>query len=169
MFDVKGVPFRSDLKLAGSYPLPFWGIQLSATFTSEPGRTTGNLVTADELLPISWLITRTTRYTAAQCAGRPCTPGALVVPGLVESSITVPLVPAGTERFLERQHQLNISVRKTFRAGRVEYGAEIDLYNVLNADTVLNVVSNNFGTPSYDVPSQVLPGRLPRLAVRLKW
>lgn len=164
-----GVPFRTEFKLAGSYPLPWWRMQLSGTFTTVPGRNAGNLIDIDQLLPINWLISRTTRYTEDQCAGRPCTPGALVVPNMVESSITVPLVPAGTERFLERQNQLNVSVRKAFRFGRVEYGAELDVYNVLNADTVVNVVSNNFGTPSYDVPSAVLPGRMPRLAVRIRW
>jgi hypothetical protein len=164
-----GVPFRNDFKIAGSYPLPWWRIQVSATFTSVPGRGAGNLIEVDKLLPINWLISRTTRYTDAQCAGRPCTPGALVVPGMVESSITVPLVPAGTERFLERQNQLNLSVRKTFQAGRTNIGVELDLYNALNADTIVSVTSNNYDTGSYDVPSQVLPARMPRLAVRMSW
>jgi hypothetical protein len=81
----------------------------------------------------------------------------------------VPLVPAGTERFLERQNQLNLSVRKTFQAGRTNIGVELDLYNALNADTIVSVTSNNYDTGSYDVPSQVLPARMPRLAVRMSW
>ena len=161
------VPFQSGLKLSGSYPLPL-GVQVSATFTDQPGRG-AQLVDINTLLPISWLISRTTRYTAEQCANRPCTAGALVVPGLVQSSLTIPLVPSGTVRLLERQRQLNIGVRKSFQAGGVSYSAEFDLYNALNADTVLSVVSNNFGTASYDVPQSVLPGRMPRVALRLKW
>jgi hypothetical protein len=88
---------------------------------------------------------------------------------MVQTSIMIPLVPSGTVRLLERQRQLNLGVRKTFRTGGVSYAAELDLYNALNADTVLNVVSNNFGTASYDVPQTVLPGRMPRVALRLSW
>jgi len=174
------VPFRSDFKLAGSYPLPWWGIGVSATFTSEPGRPTTNLVNVDELLPINWLVTPTTRYTAAQCEGRPCTAGALVIPGMVESQLVIPLVPAGTVRFMERQNQLNLGVRKTFRTGGIEYSAEFNLYNALNADTVTGILSVGgtvglttggpyYGTSAYNVPSSVLPGRMPRVALRVNW
>ena len=61
-------------------------------------------------------------------------------------------------RLLERQRQLNISLRKTFRTRGVNYSAEFDLYNALNADTVLSVVSSNYGTASYDVPMSALAG-----------
>jgi hypothetical protein len=81
----------------------------------------------------------------------------------------VPLVPSGTVKLLERQRQLNLSLRKTFRTGGVNYSAEFDLYNALNADTVLSITSNNFGTATYDLPASVLPGRLPRLALRVSW
>jgi len=118
---------------------------------------------------MSWNITRTTRYTEAQCAGQPCTAGALVVPGLVQTALVIPLGPAGTERRMERQNQLNFGVRKVFQAGRVQYAAELDLYNALNADTVYGMSSDNFGTAAYSVPSQILLGRLPRVAVRMKW
>jgi len=30
-------PFQTDVKLSGSYPLPWWGVALSATFQSIPG------------------------------------------------------------------------------------------------------------------------------------
>ena len=164
----EGVPFRSDFKLAGSYTVPY-GILLSAKFTSVPGRTSGDLDRIDELLPINWNISRTTRYTAEGCAGRPCTPGALVVPGLVETSLIVPLVPAGTARFLERQIQLDFGARKRFQLGRLEWQAQFDLYNALNADTVLSERSADFGTAAYAVPSEVLQGRLIRVALQLRF
>jgi len=164
----EGVPFRSDLKLAGSYGIP-GGIRLSAKFTSVPGRTSGDLDRIDEILPINWLISRTTRYTAEQCAGRPCTAGALVIPGLTETSVTLPLVPAGTARFLERQIQLDFGARKVIKMGRAEWQAQFDLYNALNADTVLSERSANFGTAVYRVPAEVLQGRLIRVALQLKF
>jgi carboxypeptidase family protein len=163
-----GVPFRRDFKLAGNYTIPF-GILLSAKFTSVPGRTSGDLDLIDELLPINWNISRTTRYTAEGCAGRPCTPGALVIPNLVETSLVVPLVPAGTERFLERQTQLDFGVRKTFKMGRLQWQGQFDLFNALNADTILSERSANFGTTAYGVPSEILQGRLTRVALQLRF
>lgn len=70
---------------------------------------------------------------------------------------------------MERQNQLNFGARKVFRAGRYEYSAELNLFNALNTDTIYNMSSNNFGTPAFDVPSQIITGRVPRLALRLKW
>jgi hypothetical protein len=164
----KGVDFKSDFKLAGSYPLPF-GSQVTATFKSYPGRTDADLARIDELLPLNWNISRATRYTAADCAGRPCTPGALVIPGLVQTSLIVPLAPAGTERHMERLTQLDVGVRKNFRSRGVEWQAQLDVYNALNADTVTAERSANFGTPTYGVPASILLGRIPRLAVQMKW
>ena len=162
------MPFRSDLKLAGSYPI-VWGIQASGKFTSMPGRTADDIVRIDELLPITWNISRTTRYTAAQCAGRPCTAGALVVPNMTEAAIMVPLAPAGTESFLERQNQVDLGLRKNIKVRNLDWSLQFDLFNVLNADTIVAVRSNNFGTPTYNLPATVLQARIPRLGLQMKW
>ena len=45
----QGVDFKSDVKLAGSYPTPLWGLQVSGTFRSTPGRTFGDFARIDEL------------------------------------------------------------------------------------------------------------------------
>jgi hypothetical protein len=162
------VPFRSDLKLAGSYPIK-WGFQVSGKFSSMPGRTATDQVRIDELLPITWNIARTTRYTVEQCAGRPCTPGALVVPNMTEAAILAPLAPAGTERFLERQNQLDFGVRKNITFGNIQRSLQFDLFNALNADTIVGVRSDNFGTTAFDQPSAVVQGRIPRIGLQMKW
>lgn len=163
------VPFRTDFKFAGSYTLPF-GVQVSADFTSEPGRNETNVTAVDELLPINWNLTRSTRYTAADCAGgRPCTAGALVVPGMVQTGLVLPLVPAGTVRFLPRENLLNFSIKKIFRTRGVEWAPELDLFNALNADTITAERSANYETSTYGLPARVLNARLPRVAVRIKW
>jgi hypothetical protein len=163
-----GIGFKTDFKIAVSYPLPY-GFNVSANFTSLPGRTTANVASVDELLAINWTISQSTRYTAADCVSpRPCTPGALVIPNMQLTSLVIPLVPAGSVRQLERQNQLNFSVQKRVRVNRVELVPELSLYNMLNADTILNE-NTNFGTVNYGVPSAVLQGRLMRLAVRLRW
>ena len=55
------------------------------------------------------------------------------------------------------------------RFGGVEYAPEFDLFNALNADTIVAERSANYGTAAYAAPSRVLVGRLIRLAVRVKW
>jgi hypothetical protein len=176
------LPFRPQLKLAGTYPLPWWEIQISASFQSLAGRPLGGFTTAttagntrilgpgngDAGSPIGtqWLLTRTTRYPA-DCKG-PCTPGALVIPNLTEASITVPLVAPNTE-FLPRINQLDLSVGKPFNVGRIRIHGQIDLFNVLNASTILTYRSTNFSTPAYLQPASVLQARLIRLATRINW
>jgi hypothetical protein len=165
----KGVDFKTDFKLAGSYPTPFFGLQVSGTFRSTPGRTFADFGRVDELLPINWNISRTTRYTAEGCAGRPCTPGALVIPGLVQTSLVVPLAPAGTERKLPRLTQLDLGVAKKFRARGIEFTGQVQVYNALNASTVVTERSSNFGTATYGLPNEILLGRVPRVSLQMKW
>jgi len=165
----KGVDFKTDFKLAGSYPTQFFGLQVSGTFRSTPGRTFADFGRVDELLPIDWNISRNTRYTAEGCAGRPCTPGALVIPGLVQTSLTVPLAPAGTERKLPRLTQLDFGVAKKFRARGIEFTGQVQVYNVMNASTVVTERSSNFGTATYGLPNEILLGRVPRVSLQMKW
>lgn len=171
------IPFRPQLKLAGTYPLP-WGIQVSASFQSLAGRPLGGFTTAgnkisgpgygDSGSPVAtnWQLTRATRYPA-NCAG-PCTPGALVIPNLTETSLTVPLVAPGTE-FLPRLSQLDLSLGKWFNIRRVRVQGQVDLFNVFNHSTIIGYRSVNYATPAYLQPSSVLQGRIIRLGMQMKW
>jgi len=173
-----GIPLTKQLKIAGTYPVG-WGIQLSASLQSLQGRSLGSYTTAGNKIsgpgygdtgsPVGtqWLITRSTRYGAG-CTG-PCTPGALVIPGLTTSSVTVPLVVPGTE-FLPRLNQVDLSLAKWFQIGsRSRVQMQVDLFNVLNANTILGVRSVNYGTGSYQQPSGILNGRTIRLGTQLRW
>jgi len=158
-----GVPFLTQMKLAVSYPLPFFGIQLGGTFQSYPGALIG---TTDQLSGTTWLITPTTRY-AANCPGA-CTPGALVMPGLTEASVTVPLRPLGTE-YLDRLNQLDVRGSKVFNVGRTRLEAQVELFNVLNSDAILTVRGNNFGTAAYQQAASTIQGRVIRVGAQMKW
>ena len=131
-------PVQTSFKLAGSYPLP-QGIRFGISYVRQPG---GPLST-------NWLITRTTRY-AADCLA-PCTPGALVVPGLSEASVTVPLRPAGVDR-LGTINNLDLRFGRNFKVGRVVLEGLAEVYNVLNISTPVSVRSSNFGTPTFWQP-----------------
>ena len=171
----KDVPFLTDFKIAGTYPLPF-GLQVSGTFISVGDK--GKFQNLGYGLVPNYLITRTTTYTAEQCAGRPCTAGAPVIPGMVLGSLTIPLAPAGTEIFLPRLNQLDIGVKKTFRAGSVSWEPRLDVFNVLNADTEITYRSTQFNSPVYLLPGTTSPlagtagilvARMPRLSLQVRW
>jgi len=140
---------------------------VSASFQSLAGRPLGGYSTTlfnvnkilgpgygDAGSPVAtqWQLTRATRYPA-NCKG-PCTPGALVIPNLTESSVTVPLVAPNTE-FLPRLNQLDLSVGKWFELGRTRVQGQVD--------------TTNFATPAYLQPSSVLQARLTRVATRINW
>jgi hypothetical protein len=171
-----GIPFTTSFKLAGSYPLP-WGFQVSAALQAMAGQPQGTAAlgstpqnsatnTTPSGISTRWLITPTTRY-AANCQG-PCTPGALVDPGMTLASMSIPLVAPGTE-FFDRLNQLDVTVSKVFRFGRTRLEPEAALFNALNAASVSAVRSQNFGTTSYQQPSTILQGRFLRIGVKMKW
>jgi hypothetical protein len=171
----KAVPFLTDFKLAGSLPLPL-GFQVSGVFISKGDK--GKFLNNGYGLAPTYLITRTTRYTAAQCAGQPCTAGALVVPGMVLSSVTTPLAPSGTEIFLPRLNQLDLGIKKTFRAGGASWEPRFDVFNVLNADTEIAYRSTQFDSAVYLLPGSatyaagavgVILARTPRLSLQVRW
>jgi carboxypeptidase family protein/TonB-dependent receptor-like protein len=174
-----GIPYRPQLKLSGTYPLP-WGIQVSAALQSLAGRPIGGFTAAtvvnkiigpgygDTGSPVGtqWLLSPTTRYPA-NCPA-PCPAGALVIPTLTSASLTVPLVAPGTE-FLPRLNQLDLSLGKWFQVGGMRVQGQVDLFNAFNKNTELSYRSTNFATAAYLLPSSVLQGRMVRLGLQMKW
>jgi hypothetical protein len=171
------IPFRSTLKLAGSYPVG-WGISVSASLQSAAGRplggttTTGNKISGpgygDTGSPVgsNFLIARNNTRYPANCPA-PCPAGAIVAPTLTSASVTIPLVAPGTE-FLPRHNQLDLSFAKTFQVGGYRLQAQADIFNVGNNNTVLSYRSTNFATTAYRQPSSVLQGRMFRLGMQVR-
>jgi hypothetical protein len=88
---------------------------------------------------------------------------------MTEASVTLPLVPGGTE-FFDRINQLDVSLAKWIGLGgsrRVQLQA--DLFNALNANPVLGVRSVNFGTAAYNQVNSILNPRIMRLGVQFRW
>ena len=158
-----GVPYRTQLKLAGTYPLPWFGIQVGGSLQSYPGAVLG---TTSQASGTTWLLASTTRY-ATNCVG-PCTPGGLVMPTLSEASLTVPLVAFGTE-FLDRLNQLDLRGSKVFTVGRTRLEGQIEVFNVLNSDAADTVRSTNFGTAAYHQAASAVQGRMVRIGAQVKW
>lgn len=176
------IPFVTQLKLSGSYPLPY-GVQISGTFQSLPGYQLGcfsnlsatcNVPSATNLpslgtppgLGTVWLLSRSTRYPAG-CKG-PCTPGALVIPNMTLANLNVPLAAPGTE-YADRVNQLDVSFAKWFQVGKTRLQGQLDIFNSLNRSSVLSVRTLNYLTSSYQQPASVLQGRIIRVATQLRW
>jgi hypothetical protein len=109
-------PFRTLYKMSTAYGLPY-DLQVSGSFQARPG----NPVAAN--------------YTVnSAIAGVPLTGGGTLTVNLVDP----------TSRFYDYISQLDTRVSRTFRIGRRRVQAFVEVFNVLNASTVLTQ-NENFG------------------------
>ena len=145
------VPFsgNSQLKLHGSYPLP-GEFMISGTFRNLPGPAIGAnyQATNGEVAP-------TLGRNLAACGGRvPCT-----------ATVTVPLVEPNAE-FEERSNQFDLRFTKFVRLGsRLRLQANVDLYNALNANSVLGV-NSTYGS-AWRLPTTIMDGRVVQFSGKL--
>jgi len=190
-----GIPWRTQFKLAGTYPLP-WGVYVSGSFQALPGyllgtqaltqggNATPNLVSVNGL-GSAWTVTPTTTYSVCpgNSASSGCVVGARVVPGMNSASFSVPLVAPGTEQ-TARLNQLDLAISKRITIGRFRFEPKADLFNALNSADYFTVRSTAFtptavagasalgpgGTPTaYLAPSSILQGRLLRIGANVTW
>jgi hypothetical protein len=123
------------LRLSGSYILPF-DIDLSGSLVANNG----------------YPYTSTYSMTRALAAAQGIT--------LTRASQTIQLSRRGDER-LENVNLLDIRLAKNFRFGGRSFKPQIDFFNVMNADTVVNI--NNAVGGSYLLPSGGDPILSPRI------
>jgi len=88
--------------------------------------------------------------------------------------VLVHLVKPGT-MYGERLYQLDMRFERTFGAGRTRLAVNADIYNVLNASTVL-AHNNAFGRGSptggpavWLTPTEILPARFLKLGAQLRF
>ncbi len=176
-----GIPWQKQFKAALVYPLPWYGISVSAALQSLNGYVTGNAAQAyggftagtgfdrPNGLATFWRITPTLRY-AANCTG-PCTPNALVLPALQAAGLAnldVPLVAPETE-YTPRINQLDLSVSKRFEWGMFAIQPKLDVFNTFNSDDYTAVQTSQFGAATYLQPSVILQGRIIRFGADVRW
>jgi hypothetical protein len=139
-------PFLTQLKLYGAYPLPWWGLQTSATLQSTPG---------PEILA---------SYTArnaeiAPTLGRDLGAGA-------NGTATVQLIPFG-DSYGDRLTQVDFRISKTFVTKRARILPAFDLYNLFNGNPVI-AQNNTFG-PAWQRPTVIQLGRLAKFGVQINF
>src|SRR5262249_9561040 len=172
------IPWQNSFKVAGTYPLPWYGIALSGSLQALAGNALGtqpmqygvftagtgfNQLDGQGTFPQG---ARAAAYPAHREGGR--TPGALIIPGLTAATFNVPLVAPGTE-FTPRTTQVDLGVSKNFRYRTSSFTPKLDVFNALNSDDYTAVSSTQYGAATYLQPSVILQGRIIRVGVDVKW
>ena len=185
-----GIPWRTQFKLAGTFPLPWYGIQLAGSFQALPGYLLGTQAltaggagvpnfTSYSGLGSTWTVTNATTYAVCpgNSASQGCVVGAKVVPGtLFSASLPVPLIAPGTE-MTPRVNQLDVSVSKRIMVGRMKFEPKLDIFNALNSDDYYSVRTTTYSPTAsagvsggtYLQPQSILQGRLFRIAAVITW
>ena len=143
------IPYLVTMKLAGTYPLPY-GVNVSGSWQGYPGVPTGtnrqdgeytaaSQRVIDPSLNINYNVTRTQ------------------IPTLTVASITVPLITPG-QSYLDRWNQIDVRFSKRFDVKKMKISAQMDIFNLLNGNSVLSVVENYGST--LNRPQSILQGRL---------
>jgi hypothetical protein len=133
-----GIPFRHDYKLFVTYPLP-GDFQFGGSFQAYSGNER----------EVRWNIP------------------ASYYPGEQRTiSSTVQLRPPGSDYF-EYWTQVDVNLQKIFRIGNYEYSGGIDVYNLMNNNSILS--DNDTYGAGLSTPTSVLQGRLMRLSLQVKW
>lgn len=141
-------PFRTTFKMSGAYQLP-WDFQLSGTFMAIPGASVA------------------ANYTVtAALAGRP-----IVGTTAGGTTIAVNLLEPNTV-FLDYRKQLDLRLARSFRTGRTRIQGFADVFNVLNAGTVVRV-NETFGanpaTNAWMTPLAIMDGRYVRFGMQMSF
>jgi hypothetical protein len=143
-------PFQPNVKALAVYPLPWWGLQTSATYQDLPGP--------------QILANATIRNSAiAPSLGRSLS--ACPATGVCNATVSVSLIPPGT-LYGDRLHELDFRLSKTVRLaqGRRVQGI-VDVYNLNNGSAVITQ-NNSFGS-AWLRPTQILQARLVKFGVQL--
>jgi hypothetical protein len=143
---------QTAFKMYGVYPLPWGGVQASATYQNLPGapRSASYAASNAEVVP-----SLGRNLSACPSATGPC-----------NATATVQLVEPFT-MFEPRGNQLDLRFSKIFNWGRTRLQGNFDVYNVTNAGDVLTL-TNTFG-PRWLRPNTTIAGRLVKFGAQLNF
>jgi hypothetical protein len=143
-------PFQPNVKALAVYPLPWWGLQTSATYQDLPG---------------PQILANATIRNAAIVPSLGRSLSACPATGTCNASVSVSLIPPGT-LYRDRLHEVDFRVSKTVKIaqGRRVQGI-VDVYNLFNGSAVITQ-NNSFGS-AWLRPTQILQARLVKFGVQL--
>jgi carboxypeptidase family protein len=159
-------PFRPDMKLVGSYTLPF-DIQFSGVYQFSRGVQTGG---AGPGVLAQWALATTSFAPGGVSNGVPVgsTLGRTLNPG--SATKTVHLIREGLDYGRFNLNQLDLQVSKRIRIGAARLRASFDLYNALNSSwpyTVSNAFATSATTSNWLRPTNVLQQRFFKIGASL--
>ena len=130
------IPWKTQFKLSGTYPLPFWGLIASGTYQALPGYTEGQT---------TYAITKASKVVTCpgNSAASGCVVGATIDPTQVTGSINALLDPSNVT-LTPRTNELDVSLAKRLKFGRLRIDPKIDLFNALNTSDYFTVRSTAF-------------------------
>jgi hypothetical protein len=143
-------PYQSRFKLNWAYQLPWQGVQTAVVYQNNPGpHYTTNIAYSSALI--------------APSLGRPLSGGTRQVSVEVADPYT---------QFGPRLSQLDVRASKIVNLGSRRVQLNVDLYNALNANSVINYFSTyNLadGGARWGTPTQILEGRLLKFSAQLNF
>ena len=136
----------TQVKLFGNYPLPWWGIQVAATYQNiaGPAVAANRQYRSAEILP---------------SLGRNVSAGAA-------ANVSIPLLVPNS-KWESRFNQTDFRVTKILRVAKLRTQAQFDLYNLFNSGAILGV-NNTYGA-TWRRPTSVLAGRLMKFGLQMDW
>jgi len=138
-------PMQTNVKVLAVYPLPWWGLQTSATFQGLPGPARLASAAFSGATAAQWQVpTRT----------GPLSNGTAVLDVVPPFSV-----------FSERIMQTNLRFEKAFTKGRNKLRAMVDLFNIFNDNSEL--LLNTRVNATYPLPTAVMPGRMVKFSGQL--
>jgi hypothetical protein len=132
---------QTQVKFSAIYPLP-WDLRASIIYQNTPG-----IALQASLVVPNAQIAPVLGRNLGSCRGA----------AVCNAQVTVDIIPPNS-MFEPRQNQLDLRFSRTFRAGRYSFEPNIDLYNLLNASSVLQL-QTRYGQ-SWLNAQEILPGRL---------
>jgi len=163
-------PYLKNFRLNGSYQLPY-GLLVSAAYQDNDGDNEAQTYT----------ITAATRYPdgvanllvanqKAPACPSPCTPGALVLSTLGQSSLAIPLRPDEQVR-LPRLRQVDVKLQKNFKMGGVTIAPNFEVFNLTNSDKIITYSSTSYAisTGGYLKPNSIVQGRIIGVGTSVRW
>jgi hypothetical protein len=136
------IPWRTTVKLSGSYPLPY-GLRLGGVFQSAAG----------DPVAYTYFVSRATFKNLTGVA-------------LGQSSVTVnPLNEPGSI-YDDRVNQLDFTIGKQFQVRGWRVTPDVSLFNMLNANPIY---SQSLAYPAIGNPLRILEGRLIRFGVQMRF
>jgi hypothetical protein len=139
-------PYRTDFRGLVSYVVPKVDVQVAATWASIPG----DSLRADFVATNAWIA------AGPQPLGRPLTGG----------NVTVNLIPPAT-LWGERRNNIDLRIAKIVRFGTSRAQVGVDVFNLLNADTITNYNYGFVAGGSWLTPTAITPARYARIGVQL--